>query len=63
MGSFEGRVGRQTPGQRIPLVPTRAAAINAQFPLGRLVLRITFDGEDVNGLRLVGMDGDGETEV
>src|SRR5690606_29771225 len=53
----------KTVGERLPLVPPRAAPIDAQLALGRVVLRVAQDRHDVDRLRLMGMHGDREAEV
>ena len=54
---------RQTPGQGFPLIAAVAAAVDAQFAVGRVVLRVALDGHDVNGFRFVGMNVDDEAEI
>src|SRR5208337_205609 len=49
--------------ERLPLISARAAAINPQLSLGRIVFAVALDGDDVNGLRLMGVDVDHEPEV
>ena len=44
-------------------LPPRAAAVDAEFAVGRVVLAVALDGDDVDGLGLVGVDVDGEAEV
>src|ERR1019366_8723944 len=41
----------------------RAAAIHPQLPVGRVMLRVALDRDDVNGLRLVRVHVDRETKV
>src|SRR5260370_42626262 len=47
----------------LPLVSARAAAVNAQLAIGWKVLPVALDGDDVDGLRLVGVHVDHESEV
>src|ERR1700675_58995 len=54
---------RQTFGERLPLVSSRAAAEDAQLPIGNKVFRVALDGHDVNRLRLVGVNVDHEAEI
>src|SRR5437879_6069831 len=54
---------RQTFRERFPLVAARAAAIHAQPSFGRIVLRVTLDRDDVDGIRLVRVNVDREPEV
>ena len=54
---------RQAVGQRVPGVAARAAAVDAQLALGRVVLRIALDRHDVDGVRLVRMHRHRETEI
>src|SRR6185295_13063951 len=46
-----------------PLVSAGAAAIHAQPSVGRKVLGVTRDRDDVDGVPLVGVNGDGIPEV
>ena len=50
-------------GQRLALVAPGPAAVDAQAAVGRVVLGVALDRNDVDGLRLVGVDLDGEAEV
>src|SRR5213592_2994121 len=50
-------------GQRLPLVSALSAAVHAQLPVGHVMLGITLDGDDVDGLRLVRVHVDHEAEV
>ncbi len=43
---------RQPLGQRLPLVAARAAAVNAQLPVGGIVLRVALDRHHIDGLGL-----------
>ncbi len=54
---------RQALGERFPLVATGAAAVSAQLPVNGEVLRVTLDGDNVNGLRFVRVDVDDKAEV
>ncbi len=54
---------RQAFGKRLPLVSASPAAVDAQFAIGRKVLRVALDWNDVDGLRLVGVNLDHEPEV
>ena len=53
----------QTGCERLPVVAARAAAIDAQLAVGRIVLRVALDRHDVDGFRLVRVDVDHEAEV
>src|SRR5439155_15684004 len=48
------------PGESLPLVPARPAAVHAQLSLGRIVLRVALDGDDIDGVRLVRVNVDHE---
>src|SRR5581483_571975 len=54
---------RQPAGEWLPVVPAGAAAVHPQSALWRVMLRIAGDGNDVNGVRLVGVHIDDEAEV
>ena len=54
---------RQAVGQRLPLVSTAAAAVDAQLAVGRIVLRVALDRHNVDGLRLVRVHVDRKAEV
>ena len=47
---------RQAFGKRLPLVSARAAAVNSEFALGRKVLRLALDRNDIDRLWLVGVN-------
>src|SRR6185295_19792770 len=49
--------------QRLPLVTAGAAPVHAELALRRIVFRVAFDRNDENGLRLVRVHVDGESEV
>src|SRR5580698_4070512 len=53
----------QTAAQRFPLVAAGAAAEHAQLAIRDKVLRITFDRDDVDGLRLVCVDVNYESKI
>ena len=54
---------RQALRQRLPLVAAGAAAVDAQLALRRIMLRVALDRHDVDRLRLVRVNVDGEAEV
>ncbi len=54
---------RQAFGKCLPLVPARPAPVDAQLAIGWKVLRVALDGDDVDGLRLMGVNVDHEPEV
>src|SRR5579875_174052 len=54
---------RETFCERLPLVSARAAAVNAQLSIQREVFRVAFDGDYVDGLRLVRVNVRGETKI
>ena len=54
---------RQAFGERLPLVAAGAAAVDAQLAVGRIVLGVALDGNDVDGFRLVRVNVDDEAEV
>src|SRR5205085_12003924 len=54
---------RQAVGERLPRIAGAAAAEGPQLGVGREVLAITLDGDDVDGFRLVGVHVDDEAEV
>ena len=54
---------RQTSGQSLPFVAARPAAVDAQLAIVDEMLRVTLDRNNVNGLRLVRVDVDHESEV
>ena len=54
---------RQAAGQRLPLVAAAAAAVDAEFSFRRVMQRVARDRDDVDRLRLVGVDVDREAEI
>ena len=54
---------RQTVRERLPFVAAGPAAIDAQFSVGRKMLGVALDRDDVDRLRLVGVDVDREAEI
>src|SRR5262249_43739438 len=54
---------RQTLGKRLPLVPTRPAAVYAQLAVRGIVFPVALDRDDVDRLGLMGMDVDYKSEV
>ena len=54
---------RKPLGQRLPLVAARAAPIDAQLALGRVMLRVALDRHDIDGLGLVSVHVDREPEI
>ena len=53
----------QAVGERFPFVAAGAAAVDAELSFGGIVLGIAFDGDDVDGFGLVGVNVDGEAEI
>ena len=54
---------RQALGERFPFVAARPAAIDAQLAIGREMLGVALDRDDVDGVRLVRVNLDREPEV
>ena len=54
---------REPAGERLPFVPAEAASIYPQPALRRVVLRVAEDRHDIDGLGLVCVNGDRETEI
>ena len=54
---------RQTLRERLPLVAACPAAVNAQLPFKRKMLRVAFYRDHVNGFRLVRMNVDHEPKI
>src|SRR5262249_42270619 len=54
---------RQAPGERLPVVSARPAAVDAQLAFWRGVLCGARGRGPVDGVRVVGVNVDGETEV
>src|SRR6266481_3292489 len=54
---------RQTPGERFPFISARATAIYAQLSVGRKMFRIAFNRDDIDCLRLVRVNLNGEAKV
>jgi hypothetical protein len=50
-------------GEGFPIVAAGAAAVDAEFSLGGVMLGIAFDGDDVDGLGFVGVNVDDEAEI
>src|SRR4030042_3373705 len=49
--------------QSFPLISTSPASVDAQFTLGRIVLRVTFDRHDVDGFRFMRVHCDGKPKI
>jgi hypothetical protein len=49
---------RKPDGERLPVISASPAAVDAQLAFRREVLGVAGDGNDVDGVRLVGVDVD-----
>jgi hypothetical protein len=54
---------RQAPGQCLPFLSAGPAPVHAQLPVGWVVLRIALDGNNIDGVRLMGVYFNGKPEV
>src|SRR5262245_18140091 len=54
---------RQALGDRLPFVAASTTPINAQLAVVHVMLRVTLDWDNVNGVRLVCVDIDHESKI